>query len=128
MFIAAGSVYLSLRGLHLDSNSYVDVDDVGEDSNALLCHTNKTGCCGDINNPTNRVGEWYFPGGGMVQIRKGNQNLFYRDRGVKIVRLNRHGMASERGHFRCEVPDDNNVKHNLYIIIGMFSMIICILI
>ena len=99
----------------------MDIDDIGEDTDALVCHTNKTGCCGT---PKKREGEWYFPGGQMVPPGRESMDAFYRDRDDQIIRLNRDGMPSERGRFQCEVPDSMGVMHSLSINIGMLSIII----
>ena len=49
-----------------------------------------------------------------------NANIFYRNRGQRVVRLNRIGNTSKRGRFHCEVPDSNNIIQTFYVIIGMF--------
>ena len=114
-------VQLSLRGVAIANNSYVDVDDIGEGDNAgLLCHTNKTNCCGQR---PNRAGEWYFPNEDMkveILALSPANNFFYRNRGQRVVRLNRRGSPSERGLFRCEVPNANNVNQTIYVNIGMY--------
>ena len=47
----------------------MDVDDIGENDTALLCHTNKTDCCrGPLDH--NKAGEWYYPNGTEVEIKK----------------------------------------------------------
>ena len=113
-------VYLSLSGTAIAYNSYVAVDDIGEGDAALLCHTDKTPCCG----PPNRAGEWYYPGGYYVGIQGGSSDEFYRNRGTQVVRLNRRqGTFTERGLFRCEVPDARNIVRFIYVNIGM-SLII----
>ena len=109
-------VYLSLKGVYLANNSYVDVDDIGEDENALICYTNKTSCC----HRPYWVGEWLFPNGSNVQIVGWNQNsgasgFFYRNRGDRVVRLNRYGNPLETGHFYCQLPDANDVIQILHV-------------
>ena len=101
--------------MSIHNDSYVDIDDIGEGDNALLCH-----CC--ESNGNKRVGEWYFPSGHKVQIF-GNASInsnsyFYRNRNVQVVHLNRVSLAPERGRFRCEVPT-NTIHHEIYVIIGM---------
>ena len=95
----------------------MDVDDIGEGNAALLCHTNKTDCC---KNSMIRVGEWYYPNGTLVGIRKIMGTEFYRDRHTQVVRLNhRQGIFVLRGHFSCEVPDANDVNQIVFANIGM---------
>ena len=108
---------MSLRGQSIANNSYVDVDDIGEDENALLCHTNKIDCC----RYPNRAGEWYFPNGTRVGIVGGSSDDFYRDRGTQIVRLNhRIGSFTARGLFRCEVLDASGTNRRIYVNIGKY--------
>ena len=99
----------------------MDVDDIGEGNTAaLLCHTNKTNCCTNEMGQT-RAGEWYFPNGTSVGVEGASQDEFYRNRGTQVVRLNhRQGTPTERGRFRCEVPDSNNVMQTVYVNIGTF--------
>ena len=47
-----------------------------------------------------------------------HNNVFYRDRGLQVVRLNRRGSPPERGCFRCKVPDDNDVDQTIFVNIG----------
>jgi hypothetical protein len=109
-------VFLSLKGEIIANNSYVGIDDIGEDDDALLCHTNKTDCCHES---YNRAGEWYFPNGMIVKIEGRSADEFYRDRRAQVVRLNRRqGTFTVRGLFRCEVPDANNKWQTIYVNIG----------
>ena len=100
----------------------MDVDDIGVNENALLCHTDKRDCCGE---PPNRDGEWYFPNGTKVGIQGISQDEFYRNRGTQVVRLNhQQGISqTERGLFRCEVPDSKNVTQTVYVNIGIHFLI-----
>jgi hypothetical protein len=115
-------VGLILKGTRITNNSYVDVDDIGENGDALLCTTNNTNCC---NKP---MGEWYFPGSNNMTVGiKGNppnNNEFYRNRGSGpgVVRLHRRRSSSKskRGRFRCEVPDADNKMQMFFVNIGKF--------
>ena len=103
----------------------MDVDDIGEgDAAALLCHTNKVDCCTNIMSQT-RAGEWYSLGNEEMKVgtlgKPPHNNLFYRDRGTSVVRLNRRGSPQERGRFRCEVPNANGITQKVYVNIGMSS-------
>ena len=111
-------MFLSLNRHPIANNSYVDVNDIGEYDDALLCHTDKPDCCYPYYGL--RVGEWYYPNGSRVRIQGGYQDEFYRNRGAQIVRLNRRqGTFTARGLFRCEVPDINNNIQTVYVNIGM---------
>ena len=112
---------MSLKGVSIPNDSYVDINDIGEGDNALLC------CCSK-----SRTGEWYFPNGSQVEIqgtRKSHSNLnyFYRNRldsthmpQSQQVRLNRIKHPPESGRFRCEVQSlSGNTLHEIIVIIGM---------
>ena len=93
----------------------MSIGDIGENNNALLCHTDKTDCC------NNRIGEWYFPNGNKVQIMgidRNTDHYFYRNRGSKVVRLHRVMDPPERGRFSCEVPDSSGKNQTIYVNIG----------
>ena len=62
----------------------------------------------------------HFPNGTAVGIRgdRTTGNLFFRDRDSEIVHLNSRGDPSERGHFRCEVPNAAGVMVTVYVNIG----------
>ena len=95
----------------------MDVDAIGEgDDAALLCHTDKPDCCGK----PNKAGEWYFPNGTLVGVKTFTRE-FYRNRGMQVVRLNhRQGRSfTERGLFRCEIPDSSNMTQTVYVHIGI---------
>ena len=121
---AVEGVRLSLNGAAIASDGYVTADDIGKGDSALLCHTDQPGCC------FNQKGHWYFPNGTRVESITNNEkaghytNVFFRNRGTGIVRLNRHGSPLERGRFYCVVPDAMNMDQKLYVNIGMFIALI----
>ena len=101
----------------------MDVDDIGEGDNALLCHTDKADCCTNMRGQV-RAGEWYFEDMRVGPLGNPTRNnLFYRNRGTRVVRLNLRGSPprSERGRFRCTVPDANNITQTLFVNIGMYQ-------
>ena len=51
------------------------------------------------------MGEWLFPNGSAVPIKIQSDGL-YRNRGPRVVRLNRkNGTQSPTGLYCCQVPD-----------------------
>ena len=119
--IIAEGVTLMLRGGAIADDGYVDADQIGLRSNALMCHTNKTDCCG---HPFDRAGHWYFPNGTQVDsytnnILEANYQFYFRDRRNSVVRLQTLGNPPERGRFYCEVPDANGRNQTVYVNIGM---------
>ena len=96
----------------MNNSANVALSEVGEGENALLCKTNKENCCGAS---PNRFGEFYYPNGIKVPVAKRQQG-FYRNRGEKVIRLNRRdGVTSPKGKYRCEIPDANGMMQNIYI-------------
>ena len=115
----AVGVTLSLRGSAVPNNSYVNAADIDNmDDTALLCCTDKPGCCRN----NTKEGHWYFPDGKIVPYNKNRQG-FRRDRGDGVVRLKQNGMSAYRGLFYCEVPDANNENQTVYVHIGKFRII-----
>ena len=117
-----GDVSLELLGVTLPNNSFVDFDDIPEYSDGLnpndynyrqtmFCRTNLAPCC----NPP-PVGEWYYPNGSALEFDAGG-TTFRRNRGTGVIRLYRRSSPTERGRFRCEIPNaaDPNINQTLYV-------------
>ena len=105
-------MYFELNGKVYPNNSVIPLSEVGENENALLCKTDLVTCCGT---PPNQFGEFYYPNGGTVLIKKARHG-FYRNRGAQEIRLNlREGVTSPTGKFHCAVPDASGTVRNLYI-------------
>ena len=124
MFVLSG-VTLSLNGVSIPNGGNVLVTDITEGSygvtdGGLLCITDSSGCCRGSDNPNGGgQGEWYFPNGSLVAIQGTRyRDIFYRNRGARLVRLNRVGNPPERGRFRCEVPNAAGVMVTIYVNIG----------
>ena len=93
------------------NNSNVTVDSIGEGNAGLHCVTNNMNCCSG----RNRKGEFYYPNGTVVSISRYGHG-FYRNRGEKLVRLNRRDAAQfPVGEYRCVIPDTDGMNQNLYI-------------
>lgn len=104
--IIVDGVYLSLNGVKIPSNGYVDIDDIGNGSRALYCNTDQMMCCDQL---SSRRGDWYFPDETAVDVRgkTGTGDELYRDRASQAVRLNRRQgsyVITPRGLYRCTVP------------------------
>ena len=130
-------VFLSFKGVNISNDSYVDVEcisnvtesaDTYTVASSLLCHTNKRDCC---SSQGMRFGEWYLPSGtaagtfdrngGSYRIQTGDF-FFARNRGPSVVHLFRGGTPSQRGRFRCEVPNADGVYKTLYANICEFTL------
>ena len=110
-----GDLHFMLNGQRLayNSDTALDIRDIGTGGSALLCVTDRAGCC----TGAGRTGEWYYPDGRRVNIQAAGED-FYRNRGDRILRLNRVGnVLGPTGQYRCEVPDASGVTQNIYITI-----------
>ena len=110
-----GDLHFMLNGQSIPYNSdtAVDIRDIGTGDSALLCVTDRAGCC----TGAARTGEWYYPDGQRVNIQGAGED-FYRNRGDRIVHLNRVGsVLGPTGQYRCEVPDASGVTQNINITI-----------
>ena len=99
-----------MNGTSYLNSSIIAIDDIGvDDSNALLCYTNLTGCCSAI-----RMGQWYYPDSNAVGLVGDNEG-FYRNRGRRVVRLNRRlGVTRPTGVYCCEITMDERYCIGLY--------------
>lgn len=108
-----------MRGAYITNGSCVLADDIGENEDALFCHTDKISCC-----RSSREGEWYFPNGSQVGIEGNAYNFFYRNRdNTGQVRLNHRGNSIERGLFNCQVPNENGVIQTLNVYIYVCKLV-----
>ena len=90
------------------NNSFILITEIEQtnttSNNGLQCITDRRPCCA---NPPNRLGEWFFPNGGVVP-NSASATSFYRNRGddgtVNLNRLNNDVMMPT-GRFCCVVPD-----------------------
>ena len=105
-------MYFQLNNKTYTNNSVIKVNAIGEGEEALLCKTDKVECCSTT---PNRFGQFYYPNGVKVPIRKAAHG-FYRNRGNQLVRLNRRrGVISPTGMYCCEIPDSSNVMQKVFI-------------
>ena len=109
---AGEGVRFSLRGTTYQNNSLVNLEDIGEDDNRLLCLTDQPACCRPPYT-SNAIGNWFLPDGTRV-ASSGQQRGFHRTRGPSVVYMHRR-RGGEDGIYRCEIPDTAGVIQNLYI-------------
>ena len=105
-------MYFELNGKLYLNNSAIALSEIGEGEKALYCKTDKEDCCGTV---PNRFGKFYYPSGVEVSVAW-QQHGFYRNRGDKIIRLNRkEGITSPTGTYQCEIPNADDEIVNIYI-------------
>ena len=117
-------VFLELNGVRLRNNSLVDIDDIPDQvtvgfltaaANALMCRTDLVACCNaGLQGLPQNVGDWYHPDGSIV-VFGGKSTPFRRNRNQSVINLWRNNNPIERGHFRCELPDAQNVNQTRYV-------------
>ena len=106
-----------LNGRVLPNNSIVLLSDIGEDSSALFCLTDRTRCCSNMAGGE-RHGAWRFPDGNEVLQETMNGNI-YRDRSYSSVILSRKNNATgPTGIYTCEILDFRNTNRILHIIVS----------
>ena len=101
----------------------MNLEDIGEGNNELLCITDNTACCSRAESPGMAVlGDWSFPNGTVVPneiiTADGLRWDFYRLRGASRVRLLRRRGGVD-GIYRCDIPDNSDVFQTIYI--GIYS-------
>ena len=114
---------MDLSALTLPNKSLLNFDDIPNfstsggvlDDSVLNCRTDLEACCnaGQQNLPAS-LGEWYYPNGTALDYDPGGAT-FRRNRGLMNIRLWRRHTPTERGRFRCEVPNAQNVTQIVYV-------------
>ena len=104
--------YFQMGNTRYEDGDTVSFDDFAEGSDALMCMTQYEDCC-----QSQRIGEFYYPDGSMVNIRVVRESL-YRNRGVGFVRLNHVKTLTPSppaGTYRCEILDVNGQTTSVHI-------------
>lgn len=121
-------VFLSLRGVTIPNNSYVDVADIGgknSDKEGLLCRTDRF--------EHSRIlqlsfADWHFPNRSRVwnykdfYVTYGSvpRNTFQKNTAYGLIHLITSGSPPERGRFYCVIPDSKGTIQMLYVNVGMY--------
>ena len=115
MCSTGAGVWFSLNGATYQNNSVVNLEDIGESDDALLCITDQIACCSKeftgVMGPA--IGNWFFLNGTRAPS-SGAQWDFHRTRRKMVVRLHRR-RGGEDGVYCCEIPDASNVTQSVYI-------------
>ena len=111
----------SLNGVTYFNGSTVLRTDIGEGDAALLCTTDRVGCCRASGNVA-AAGQFYFPNDTQVSIAADSTfRSYYRNRGARLIRLNRRPNGDVvTGEFRCEIPDASGTLVNFFVNIGVY--------
>ena len=105
----ATDVYITLNGDMISNHGYVNVSDIGsETQNALLCHTNYQ---------RNFGGNWYGPDEARVlgRLERYEPHGFHRNRGPAVVRLLRGDTDNPLlGIYRCTIRDADSIEQSVF--------------
>ena len=109
----------------IPNDDYVLASSIVGNSDGILCNTDRSDCCRASDNPNGGAqGHWYRPNGDEVlsytqELANNSRGQFFaRNRGSGIVRLYSQGDPSERGQFRCEIPNASGNNETRYVNIG----------
>ena len=91
----------------------MNLEEIGEGDDALLCMTNLTACCRPPHPGQGAIGNWFFPNGTRVPS-SGSHSDFHRTRGQSAVLLH-HRRGGTDGVYRCEIPNTTGVIQTIYI-------------
>ena len=139
----AGGVSLVLLGQTVPNNSLVNFEDLvyqaplggfrdaptnANGRQTLMCTTDLVACC-----ETEGLGNWYYPDGRIVtgegaptyRTNRGQNEEINNQQFNGSVRIWRYFTSLERGLFRCELPDAENVVQTLYVNICKCPVIFC---
>ena len=89
-----------------------------------MCVTDLVNCC-----ENEGLGNWYYPDGNVItnwsgatfQTNRGQNEVISSLQFYGSVRLWRRYTPRERGHFRCEIPDANNMNQSFNVYICEFQ-------
>ena len=101
------------------NDTTINITEVGEGDNAVLCMTNLTPCCRN-----SQQGDWIYPDGTPVNGNRTGDDI-YRDRRDMVVRLHRrNNVITPTGQYCCEVPTMANPSSNatICIILGKYRI------
>ena len=105
-------IYFMLNGTVYLNNSAIPLLGVEEGDHALQCRTSRDECCKTL---PNRFGDFYYPNGTKVFNERPGYG-FYRNRGQKVIHLNRReGVISPAGKYRCAIPDADGEMKSIFI-------------
>ena len=107
-------VYLSLNGIVIPNNGYVEISDIGsDDDTALLCHTNQP----PPPDSAHSGGDWFAPD--VTRVQDIYVPGFTRNRGAMVVRLKRTSGTPPEGIYHCSIIDAALTPQTVYV--GLYN-------
>ena len=120
-------VSLSLRGVTIYNDSYINNGDIGGTADeGLQCHTNSINCCdSEYTENGSALGDWYYPSGSRVlsldEIGDSDNRSYVSRVGVFVNRSQsviRLFGSTESGHYCCKIPDQFGFNQILCVNLG----------
>ena len=115
---------LFLRGQHYENNSFINIEDIGREENALRCLTTAHNCCRGIDIDTQlprSFRDWSFPGRstrfcGKNEVRYYREDChLYTSREFRAVLLHRRNSSNiMTGRYKCTILDNRGNIISLY--------------
>ena len=113
---------LFLRGQHYENNSFINIEDIGREENALRCLTTAHNCCRGIDTRLHRsFRDWSFLGRSTRLCGKNQQYYredchLYTSREFRAVLLHRRDSSSNimTGRYNCTILDNRGNIISLY--------------
>ena len=108
-------MYLSLNGITIPNNSYVDTNEIGSFVlDGLICHTNRPASGG------NSGGNWYSPTGEQISLQFDSDQLLTQYKAPLTVALYRTSTTPPPvGIYYCVINDSQSIEHTLYV--GLYN-------
>ena len=115
--------YVSFMNETLPNHSYVDLNEVGDDSgdpgNTLRCHTDLSTCCSG--GQGGHRGDWYFPNGTRLPF-PGIGDIYEAREAQRVDIRRRNNATRPSGIYLCDIPtdavrdeDDISVRETVYV-------------
>ena len=114
--------FVSFMEQTLADHSYVDISQVGTESDTVQCRTDLSTCCSS--NQGIHRGDWYFPNGTRLPL-PGGVNPIIESRQAQRVELRRTSSTVMRptGIYRCDIATvavhDNGMRETVYV--GLYT-------
>lgn len=120
-------IYILYIGVHIVSkdeiygnNSLVTAEAIGllnSSTAGLSCITDEVPCCSQDN--TSMAGNWFGPAGNVLPSELNENSIYARRLTNQTIELKYGGGVPVYGIYRCQLPDQYNAVHDLYI--GIYS-------
>ena len=109
--------YITFMGARLSNHSYLEVGQLGNDSNVLQCHTDFPNCCNSSSE--SQTGQWVLPDQSVISPGESEVSLYTvlsREQGIDLA-FNGAPQDAMEGLFHCEIPTIGGLES---VYVGLF--------